>query len=198
LKFTFNFILFRTFRLYWEVGGRERTRPPGAATPGGPSNMRFRVEPFRALGAPGTSDEGSLSGGVSVHKAGARVMHRVVRRLSRHVSSAAVCAALGAGACLLARGAAAAEAEWPVRGRVLDASGAVLVRAPVRLRNRGTGFERLTHTDGGGAFAFEGIRRALGGDRFRAIEIGTWREDWPDKRAAAVEEVRSRRREGGR
>lgn len=32
--------------------------------------------------------------------------------------------------------------------------------------------------------------QAMGGDRFRAIRTGTWREDWPDKRAAAVEQVR--------
>lgn len=31
---------------------------------------------------------------------------------------------------------------------------------------------------------------ANGGDKFRAIEIGTWREDWPDKRTAAVEHIR--------
>jgi hypothetical protein len=33
--------------------------------------------------------------------------------------------------------------------------------------------------------------RELGGRRFRAIRSATWREDWPDKREAAVEEVRS-------
>jgi hypothetical protein len=41
-----------------------------------------------------------------------------------------------------------------------------------------------------------------GGQRFRAIRTGTWREDWPDKRPAAVEQVRSFVREavsdGGR
>lgn len=31
---------------------------------------------------------------------------------------------------------------------------------------------------------------AMGGDGFRAIEIGTWREDWPDKRDAAVARIR--------
>lgn len=31
---------------------------------------------------------------------------------------------------------------------------------------------------------------AKGGDMFRAIEIGTWREDWPDKRTAAVAHIR--------
>jgi len=33
--------------------------------------------------------------------------------------------------------------------------------------------------------------RASGGDRFRAIRVGTWREDWPDKRRDAVAEVRT-------
>lgn len=33
--------------------------------------------------------------------------------------------------------------------------------------------------------------RAEGGDRFRAIRAGTWREDWPEKRESAVETVRS-------
>ena len=33
--------------------------------------------------------------------------------------------------------------------------------------------------------------RALGGDRFRAVRTATWREDWPDKRKPAVEEVRA-------
>jgi sirohydrochlorin ferrochelatase len=36
-----------------------------------------------------------------------------------------------------------------------------------------------------------GRMRELGGRRFRAIRSATWREDWPDKREAAVEEVRS-------
>jgi len=31
----------------------------------------------------------------------------------------------------------------------------------------------------------------IGGQRFRAIRTATWREDWPDKREAAVQEVRS-------
>ncbi len=31
----------------------------------------------------------------------------------------------------------------------------------------------------------------LGGDRFRAVRTATWREDWPDKRKSAVEEVRA-------
>lgn len=38
--------------------------------------------------------------------------------------------------------------------------------------------------------------RAMGGQRFRAIKTGTWREDWPDKREAAVKEVRSYVEEG--
>lgn len=33
--------------------------------------------------------------------------------------------------------------------------------------------------------------RELGGDRFRAVRTATWREDWPDKRKPAVEEVRA-------
>lgn len=33
--------------------------------------------------------------------------------------------------------------------------------------------------------------RELGGDRFRAVRAATWREDWPDKRKPAVEEVRA-------
>lgn len=36
-----------------------------------------------------------------------------------------------------------------------------------------------------------GRMRELGGDRFRAIRTATWREDWPDKRKPAVEEVRA-------
>jgi hypothetical protein len=31
----------------------------------------------------------------------------------------------------------------------------------------------------------------MGGDRFRAIRTATWREDWPEKRKPAVEQVRS-------
>jgi len=37
------------------------------------------------------------------------------------------------------------------------------------------------------------IRRqmlAAGGDAFAAIELGTWREDWPDKREASLERIR--------
>lgn len=37
------------------------------------------------------------------------------------------------------------------------------------------------------------IRRTMlaeGGDEFRAIEVGTWREDWPDKREAAIGRIR--------
>lgn len=33
--------------------------------------------------------------------------------------------------------------------------------------------------------------RELGGDRFRAVRAATWREDWPDKRKPAVQEVRA-------
>lgn len=33
--------------------------------------------------------------------------------------------------------------------------------------------------------------REKGGDRFRAIRTATWREDWPDKRKASVEQVRA-------
>jgi hypothetical protein len=33
--------------------------------------------------------------------------------------------------------------------------------------------------------------REMGADRFRAIRTATWREDWPEKRKAAVEQVRS-------
>lgn len=33
--------------------------------------------------------------------------------------------------------------------------------------------------------------RERGGDRFRAIRTATWREDWPEKRKPAVEQVRS-------
>ena len=33
--------------------------------------------------------------------------------------------------------------------------------------------------------------RVLGGDEFRAIEVATWREDWPDKRDEWVERVRA-------
>ena len=39
----------------------------------------------------------------------------------------------------------------------------------------------------------ESIRRQMneaGGEAFRAIEVGTWREDWPDKRDKAVGEIR--------
>jgi outer membrane receptor for ferrienterochelin and colicins len=50
-----------------------------------------------------------------------------------------------------------AEGGADVAGRVLDASGAALVRAPVALRNLATGFERLAHTDGAGRFAFAGV-----------------------------------------
>lgn len=41
-----------------------------------------------------------------------------------------------------------------------------------------------------------------GGDEFRDIEIGTWREDWPDKREQAVGDVREKieaaKKDGGR
>src|SRR3546814_11215551 len=33
--------------------------------------------------------------------------------------------------------------------------------------------------------------RALGGNDFRAIHTGTWREDWPDRRAASVARIRA-------
>jgi hypothetical protein len=33
--------------------------------------------------------------------------------------------------------------------------------------------------------------RASGGDRFRSIEVATWREDWPDKREAWIARVRA-------
>lgn len=43
---------------------------------------------------------------------------------------------------------------------------------------------------------------AAGGDDFREIRVGTWREDWPDKREAAIEAVRrdieAAQRDGGR
>lgn len=32
--------------------------------------------------------------------------------------------------------------------------------------------------------------RNIGGDQFRSIEYGTWREDWPDKRDIWVERIR--------
>lgn len=47
-----------------------------------------------------------------------------------------------------------------------------------------------------------GHLRSSGGDRFRAIRVATWREDWPDKRApwvsAVREMVREATSEGGR
>src|SRR3546814_20702290 len=33
--------------------------------------------------------------------------------------------------------------------------------------------------------------RALGGNDFRAIHTGTWREDWPDRREASVARIRA-------
>lgn len=47
-----------------------------------------------------------------------------------------------------------------IHGRVLDSSGGALARATVALRNRETGFERLTRTDGSGAFEFAAVRPA--------------------------------------
>lgn len=49
------------------------------------------------------------------------------------------------------------EPSWRVDGRVLDSSGASLTRAPVVLRNRKTGFERLTHSDGRGGYGFQAV-----------------------------------------
>ncbi len=47
-----------------------------------------------------------------------------------------------------------------------------------------------------------GQMRAFGGDRFRAIRVATWREDWPDKNKDAVAQVRAMvaeaSRDGGR
>lgn len=44
--------------------------------------------------------------------------------------------------------------------------------------------------------------RAIGGDRFRAIRVATWREDWPEKNKLAVAQVRAMveeaDRDGGR
>jgi sirohydrochlorin ferrochelatase len=44
--------------------------------------------------------------------------------------------------------------------------------------------------------------RAAGGDRFRAIEVATWREDWPDKREPWIKKVRGlvedARKDGGK
>ncbi|MEM9176343.1 MAG: cobalamin biosynthesis protein CbiX [Myxococcota bacterium] len=38
---------------------------------------------------------------------------------------------------------------------------------------------------------------AMGGSAFRAIESGTWREDWPDKREAEIERIRALVAEAG-
>lgn len=42
-----------------------------------------------------------------------------------------------------------------------------------------------------------GQMRAQGGQKFRAIEVATWREDWPDKRAPWIAKVRKMVEEAG-